>query len=227
MDFSGLLPNLKYSVQISAVLKSVFDNNTFLESNFSKPEIFQIHGRCQLQSSICSTFNHNCVPITTRAGTPDSGSLSFVIIFLGVLFFVVCGILFLCVVKKYRFSYFLYLVILFIFLRQCVFVKEYLKKADRKYPQETISLVYGMLDQKKFVNIANAILDVNEPIVGEPITVERFDKYFEEMSANNNELFIQQFEVCFFFFSIYFWTKNAIKILLASSFFCCSILRSK
>uniref|UniRef100_A0A7E4VZT5 protein-tyrosine-phosphatase n=1 Tax=Panagrellus redivivus TaxID=6233 RepID=A0A7E4VZT5_PANRE len=153
--------NNRYTVQVSAVLRSVYDNNTFLESNFSKSEVFQIKDKCHLQSSICSTFNHNCVPITNRPNNADSSSLSFTLIFLGLLF-VICGaVFFFCVVKK-----------------QCIFVKQYLKKTDQKYPQESLSLVY----------------DTNEPISGETITVGHFEKYYNEMTANDNELFKQQFE---------------------------------
>lgn len=40
-------------------------------------------------------------------------------------------------------------------------------------------------------------LDANEVILGETITIGRFEKYYEEMAANDNEGFRQQFEVGF------------------------------
>uniref|UniRef100_A0AC34Q1Y1 Protein-tyrosine-phosphatase n=1 Tax=Panagrolaimus sp. JU765 TaxID=591449 RepID=A0AC34Q1Y1_9BILA len=161
LDMGGLLPNVKYVIQVSAVLRSIFDNNTFFESNYSKPEVFQVKDKCNFQSSICSSFNHNCVPITTRPGNSEGNSLSFTIILLGVFFIVSIGLFFVWILK-----------------RQCIFVKQYLKKTDRKHPQETISLVY----------------DANEVILGETITIGRFEKYYEEMAANDNEGFRQQFE---------------------------------
>ena len=99
INLGGLSSNLKYVVQVSSVLRSIFDNGTVLESNFSAPEVFEIKANCHLQSSICSNFNQNCVPISTQ-GKAEGSSLSFTIIFFGIFFIACIGTVFICMLKR-------------------------------------------------------------------------------------------------------------------------------
>lgn len=73
-------------------------------------------------------------------------------------------------------------------------MKQYLKKSDKKSfkkNMERVSLVYGNLSAK-----ISIFLEGSEAATGETIAVGNFDKYFDELSANNNQLFRQQFDVC-------------------------------
>uniref|UniRef100_A0A914EBH7 protein-tyrosine-phosphatase n=2 Tax=Acrobeloides nanus TaxID=290746 RepID=A0A914EBH7_9BILA len=162
IEFEDLPLHQRFSVRISAVIRSLLDNETLLESPFSKSEVFMLAEKCTLQSSICSSFNRNCVPMTTFSMEPSrSASFAF---FLIALFVMVVLALF----------------VFWLFKQRCFMVKQYLKKSEKKSfkNMEQVSLVY----------------EGSEATSGETITVGNFDKYYEELTANNNQLFKQQFE---------------------------------
>jgi hypothetical protein len=144
----------KYSLKISAVLKSRYNNSTVYESQLSKDEIFIVNPglimilnlaylileNCLLQSSICTPTNQNCEAIAVVGRVhPSTHGASLFLLFLGVVSFGFTFILIIIYFKRYEVFSFIY-----ISFRRCIWVKKMLKKADKaSNVHETISLVYG------------------------------------------------------------------------------------
>uniref|UniRef100_A0A915DDL1 protein-tyrosine-phosphatase n=1 Tax=Ditylenchus dipsaci TaxID=166011 RepID=A0A915DDL1_9BILA len=187
-----LEPSTQYFVEVRALVPSLYNNNTYLESGPSRRETFIIYkDKCQLHSSICLVSTANCQslalpamdstnPSTYNQLSSQYTSTSFVILLAGVIMTIVLSMFFTWFLKS-----------------QCILFKEFLRKAEKKKDLKTNHhhvQNHSHPQHPQHQEIISLVNDPLEMVFGQTVTIHQFDDYCNQLAENSNDGYRIQFQ---------------------------------